>query len=696
MKPSLALLMLPAIALATEIQKFTKDTYDDFAKGEARGVTITERGELRLAPAAKKLCDLAPPIVWAAARDSQGHVYLGGSDGKVWRVARDGKPMAFFAAKELEIHALAVDSKDNVYAASSPDGKVYRIAPDGKSEVFHDPPDKYIWALQFDRAGNLFVACGGKANIYKVSPTGVAETFFSSDETNIVSLGLDAKGRLLAGSEPNGYLYRIEERGKGFVLFDSPLKELKAIATDGKGYILAIALGESEKPATTPAATPGAAKPTEEKKPARPGELYRVSPDGYAETLWSGKDATAMSLTAAADGAALVGTGDKGVIYRIKSRDEVSTLVKLDGQQVTALLAGEGDSWLAATSNLGALWNISQARATDGAWESEPLDAKLFSTWGVARAESSAPAGGRVVVSSRSGNTEKPEKTWSDWAEAEAHGTDFALKSPASRYVQVRVKLAGADGKHAPVVDRLEVYYTPRNVAPQISKLIVFDGGYGFQRIQQPEPPQQTTVDLVIAGGTRRDPMDATRKQRLQIQPQAGIRAARWTASDANLDPLNFDIYLRAEGDPTWKLLAEKSSDFFFAWDTRSFADGLYRLKVTATDAPGNPAGKGLGASIESAAFAVDNTPPAITVQSAKRDADGALEVKFTVSDALTPIASVEVSGDGKDWFPVFAGAQQAGARRQELTARIAGAKSAFIRARDEAGNIGAATATLR
>jgi len=32
----------------------------------------------------------------------------------------------------LEIHAIAIDGKDRVYAAASPDSKIYRVAPDGK------------------------------------------------------------------------------------------------------------------------------------------------------------------------------------------------------------------------------------------------------------------------------------------------------------------------------------------------------------------------------------------------------------------------------------------------------------------------------------------------------------------------------------------------------------------------------------
>ena len=56
-----------------------------------------------------------------------------------------------------------MDSKDRVYAATSPDGKVYRISAAGKPEVFYDPKTKYIWALAFDGQGDLLVATGDPA-----------------------------------------------------------------------------------------------------------------------------------------------------------------------------------------------------------------------------------------------------------------------------------------------------------------------------------------------------------------------------------------------------------------------------------------------------------------------------------------------------------------------------------------------------
>jgi hypothetical protein len=257
----------------------------------------------------------------------------------------------------------------------------------------------------------------------------------------------------------------------------------------------------------------------------------------------------------------------------------------------------------------------------------------------------------------------------------------------------VRLKLGGAAMAHPPTVDRLTVYYAPRNLPPQFTKLTVFDPGYGLQKMQQPEAPLQASVDTLIPSGGRRDPMDTTRKQRTQLQNQPGLRLATWAVTDPNLDAMTFDVCLRAENDTAWKLLAEKTGDFYISFDSRSFPDGPYRLKVVATDAPGNVAGKGISTSIESNAFTIDNTPPAITIRTAQVTA-GALTVNFTVSDTLTPISLVEVSTDGREWFPVLPPANETGAREQELTVRLPGATSAFLRARDEIGNVGSAKAS--
>ena len=39
-----AIFLSSATAFATDVQKIVRDSFDDFAKGDAKGVSITERG----------------------------------------------------------------------------------------------------------------------------------------------------------------------------------------------------------------------------------------------------------------------------------------------------------------------------------------------------------------------------------------------------------------------------------------------------------------------------------------------------------------------------------------------------------------------------------------------------------------------------------------------------------------------------
>jgi hypothetical protein len=118
----------------------------------------------------------------------------------------------------LEIHAIAVDSKDRVYFGTAPDGKVYRVTGNGKPEVFYDPKAKYIWALAFNSKGDLLVATGGVPNgqgeIHKVTPDGKGSVFFKSDETHVRSMAIDANDNLIVGTEPGGLVLRFRRRAK--------------------------------------------------------------------------------------------------------------------------------------------------------------------------------------------------------------------------------------------------------------------------------------------------------------------------------------------------------------------------------------------------------------------------------------------------------------------------------------------------
>jgi hypothetical protein len=74
--------------------------------------------------------------------------------------------------------------------------------------------------------------------------------------------------------------------------------------------------------------------------------------------------------------------------------------------------------------------------------------------------------------------------------------------------------------------------------------------------------------------------------------------------------------------------------------------DGIYRFRLTATDAPGNPDGA-IEVSRVSRWFAVDNTPPSASL---RRTGDRWV---VSVSDNLSPIVRAEWSRDGLEWVPI-------------------------------------------
>jgi hypothetical protein len=133
------------------------------------------------------------------------------------------------------------------------------------------------------------------------------------------------------------------------------------------------------------------------------------------------------------------------------------------------------------------------------------------------------------------------------------------------------------------------------------------------------------------------------------MQYGKGWIGARWSASDPNGDPLVYTVEIKGVHENEWKLLKDKVTDKYISWDSTAFPDGEYRLRVTASDAPGNPPAEALTARIESAPFWIDNTPPKITGLTAARNGNK-IEVRWHAADAINNIERAEYSIDGGDW----------------------------------------------
>ena len=218
-----ALLVTAAPALAEHTRWWRQASFDDFAKGTAKGVALRSDGTLFLAPRFAEFADANLAFLLEIRADSKGNLYAaGGSNAKVVRLDASGKATTVFESSELAAQALAVDSAGNLYVGTSPDGKVYKVTPAGQSSVFFDPKTKYIWDLAVDKDGSVYVATGDTGKIFVVAPDGKGEVFYSSEQTHVRSLALDSNGNLLAGTEPSGQVLRVcvvrdfEKRGYSF------------------------------------------------------------------------------------------------------------------------------------------------------------------------------------------------------------------------------------------------------------------------------------------------------------------------------------------------------------------------------------------------------------------------------------------------------------------------------------------------
>src|SRR5262245_53261766 len=411
-------LLLAAVVplLAVTPQFWEIRTYDDFRKGKLTNLSLTSDDELILAPRFDMIYNTEQTLVWSAAADSKGNVYLGtGHDGKVFKVDAAGKGALFADLAELDVLALAVDRNDVLYAATSPDGKVYKIET-GSVKEFFDPKTKYIWSLVFDRQGRLLVGTGDKGVIYRVTPDGKGNSFYDTEETHIISMAIDRDGNLIAGGDPKGYVYRISPEGKAFVLYDSGMREIHSVAVAPNGTIYASAItGEGTVQAATPATSaPASSNPqsgvtitinsaapqdiqvveplsvsadTPRAQTRRSGNdanaqsaVLEILPDGVVNTLWRSRDEMVFSVLPH-DGKLLFSTGANGRIYSLEGPKNTTLLLESTEEQTTRLFEA-GNRLYAASANVRKLFRVSDTLATSGTYESIVKDTDSISTWG--------------------------------------------------------------------------------------------------------------------------------------------------------------------------------------------------------------------------------------------------------------------------------------------------------------------------
>lgn len=719
---AVALLCLSLVAISAwseETRTWVQTSEHDFANGTAKGLSIRNDGKLELAPRLEQIDEMPASYFWDIVAAPDGTVYAAaGPEATVIRIAPDGQRSVFFKTDAIEIHALALDAAGNLYAAAAPSSQVYRISPSGEAAVFYDPQTPYVWDMAFGPDGALYLATGDRGAVHRVEPNGTGAVFFETGDVHVRSLAFDAQGRLVIGTDPSGLIVRIDASGsprRGFVLHQTERKEVTAIAVGADGAIYAAGVGlrlpiGAPSPAPQPAPAgdgqggDNANQSTSANEAAQAARqapsvialqvrggssVVRIAADGEPLTVWESAEAIAYSLGFDASGRLLVGTGDDGEIYRVDSAQDSRLLTTLDSNQITAIAAGPNGSALLGASNIGKIFRLGPGLEAEGTFESDVLDAEIFSKWGALESEGEL-SGGEIQLSLRSGNVNRPATNWSDWSAADG-------SVPAAEFAQFRAVLRAAAGSPSPLLEAVTLYYRPVNRQPRILGLEIAPPNYRFPA-QRPVGRPDTLSLPPIGTPPRRTVQQTALNQTLVEDP--GWMSVRWQAEDPNGDSLLAQVEIRGENDPNWVVLGKDVRESEFSWDSAALPDGRYRIRLTVKDAVSNPAGESLTASRETELFVIDNAAPVISALSASAEG-GQIRIRFQAQDDASKLTRAEYSINGGDWAPADpqSGLFDAGSLNFDFgvnaPAETAGIVVA-VRAYDERDNVSAGRVVVR
>ena len=695
--------LAPAVG-ATEVKIFQTSSQRAFLAGELEGISVDSLGRLRLADRAERLTAIGEPFLLAAAPHPRGWVVGTGNAGRVLLVGHDGTVEELFAAPEPEVFAVWADAEGNVYAGTSPQGRVYRIpAGGGAAEVWFEPGETYIWALEGGPEGALIVATGTQGRLFLVTGRGQGRVVYDSDDTHLRSIVAIPGGEVLVGTAGEGWIQTLRP-GDGEwrvrTVYDAREPEVVALAVgpDGTRYA-AVAASEAglvdlSKGAQGQGASGGGEEGSAEADEAggtitvtvtpegaeeeggvaggsrRPGHrgprsaVLAISPAGVVETLWPFEDETVFDLLWHR-GRLWVATGLDGELYSWNGSQMV--LEKdVDERQVVALLPAEPGP-VFATTNAAAVYRVVEGTEREGVYTSAALDAEQISRFGTFRWRGDVPRPGSVAFSFRSGISAEPDRTWSDWSDwtravaGPVEGGEVGLAElPRGRYAQWRARLRAGDGT-SPLLYGIELTYRQENLRPKIEQLGVLEPGRilvpaSFNPSDQAFEPTSPNPDGVFR---TLEPAPAA-EGRMKTLWKPGYRSVTWEAEDDNGDTLAYRLSFRRADDALdpaggdgggegWMGMAEDLADSHYVFDATVLPDGVYRLRLEASDEGDNAPGEALVAERLSEPVVVDHSPPRlVAVEKAGPDL-----LRVVVEDGLSPLTRARRSADAGDWEDV-------------------------------------------
>lgn len=684
---TLGALFVTIHALAVTTRTIDLDDAADFTDGELQQTTISSLGEVRVGLEVRKVPIPDIAAVWSMAELGGGEWALGtGNQGKIYRV-RGETVTPWAETGQLVVSALAKGEGGDLFAGTLPGAKIYRIRGEGQATELVALPNEseHVWALAYDpRRRVLFAATGPSGTIFAVDASGHAEVYFDGEESHILSLALGQDGTLYAGTSPGAILLQIDGPGRARALVDFPGVEVKSIAlrqaaSGGRPEVYA-AVNEFDSPPMPPSASsaktpPAPAAPAKASPPpttaTRPkpgkGSIWRVRADGSSERLLRNDAGHFTAIEVDGAGVAYASAGTEGRVFSVDDERVVRVVLDVEERQVMAISLTSAAK-VFATGDAGAFYRVGGSAPRTATYLSKVYDTDFVSSWG----NLSWRGQGRLVFQTRTGNTEAPDATWSDWsAGLERPGR---ITSPPGRYLQFRAKW---ERDQAAVLRAVEVFYLNRNQRAIVTEVTVRNKALPAK-----------VDDEAVSQASANPP------------PRSAVFKIAWKVDNPDRDGLRYRLYFREEGEgEVWRPITrpqEILTKTEYEWETESVPAGYYVIKVAVTDERANPAPRVVSHELVSSPTLVDNDPPVISGLTAS-----ALRVSGRAVDGFSPIARLEYAVDGGLWEVVFPSDDLLDAREESFAFDVAGDMSpgahvVTVRAFDEAGNQTTARASVR
>lgn len=643
----IALLAAPAAAAPTKFWEL--ENHNSFSSGKSQGALILSGGGLQPGLRATKIetKEKLPGLFSTVTQFKSGKILVGGADAAgLWTVEQEKlKPLCMFPDDIMVTRIVELTGGDAL-VATLPKGNIYRVKPDGKFELFVKLPVEHVWNLVV--VGNtVYAGTGPKAAVYKIDmATKKATAWWSVEEKHIMAMQFVPKKGLIVGTSPEARVYLLPEATgapAARLLYDFSGNEIRDLVVHGETVYVAVNQLQYRSTASSP--TTELKPESETKVPKAPitamerknlpahqvvsgtGSIYMLGVRGEMEKVLD--IARGYFTQLQLEGDRVYGSdGHSGRIYSVETKTfSAAIVVEVEERQVLGFLLKNEKEGFVVAGDGAAAYALSRDRGKEVTYTSVAMDAGVPSSFGVFQLYATDTA---VKVETRSGTTEEPDdKLWSPWkvitggTRAPDGGYGYRVGSEPARFLQFRVTWNNGS---ATKLEKIRVFYSPLNLAPKLAAIRVGASRGGPGPYTDPVIPETVPVrsgDLTIA----------------------------WQVVNNDGDALEYRLFVRKVGEKSWRPLTPRAplTTATFTWKALAFADGLYEVRVVASDAPANSPGSELTSEMISKPFLVDNTSPRISQLLIK-----GLAVSFTAADAASRLIGVQVRIDDDSWKPVL------------------------------------------